>query len=464
MTTTLRATLDICRALKGASGIKVNRHFDGFFADRLIQAFAQPSLIDAVEHLAKSLDASVEFVGGARTAAFLQAAHASDALSVLVWLRAHARIAALICGLRDGDDYEAAINSIVIDEAAVADESVMDGRRVFDFPLLVRTRAPLAHGADQKAGNATLFRRRQVVTETGRLLTLPYYGANAIRGQLRDRLADYTLSRLGLTPSRGRPPVALWFFYILYSGGALQEKGLANQDQNGLAKGIGNGDSLKTDGIRHFRDFLPGVSLLGAAVGNRILPGRLYAGDLRPRCREWGTGEVASAELFSWEFLTRRDDYEGHGEDDENRSMIATTEVLREGTILDGGFDIDFHANELERSALGRGLLILAQMGRIGADNRRGFGKCQIELPESLPDPQPFDEFLDTRKAEILEYLRAVGALLPDGMAAPVAVEPVAKQKPKPARKAPAAKPTEPDPDPDPFFDDIDALTIDTSV
>lgn len=78
--TTLHAALDICRALKSATGIKVSRHFEGFFADRLVQSFAQPTLLDAVEHLAKSLDAGTEYVGGQRTAAFIAAAHAPAVL------------------------------------------------------------------------------------------------------------------------------------------------------------------------------------------------------------------------------------------------------------------------------------------------------------------------------------------------------------------------------------------------
>ncbi|HEX7037472.1 MAG TPA: hypothetical protein VF210_17010, partial [Pseudomonadales bacterium] len=79
MSETLQATLDVVRALKSSSGIKVGRSFEGFFSDRLVQAVSQPNLVSAIERLAKSLDASVEYVGGKRVAAFAQAAAAEDA-------------------------------------------------------------------------------------------------------------------------------------------------------------------------------------------------------------------------------------------------------------------------------------------------------------------------------------------------------------------------------------------------
>lgn len=67
----MKATLDIIRRLRDATGLKVNRNFGGFFADRLVQAMSRATLLDAVEHLAQSLDAQIEYIGGAKIAPFV---------------------------------------------------------------------------------------------------------------------------------------------------------------------------------------------------------------------------------------------------------------------------------------------------------------------------------------------------------------------------------------------------------
>lgn len=272
--------------------------------------------------------------------------------------------------------------------------------------LRVECQAPLAHGADSKAGNATLFRRLPVLTEAGETLHLPYYSGNAVRGQMRDLLADHFLAAIGLTPSRSTPPVALWFFYALYAGGALEEQSDA---QKALKKSLGDNGAIRAMGIREFRRMLPSLSLLGCALGNRVLPGRCQVADLRPVCREWGTGTQAVAELLTWEYLTRREDFEDHTE---HHGMIANTEVLRAGVTLEGGIDHDHAMDAIERAALGRGLQLLADRGFLGAENRRGFGRVTISLT-GAPDPSPYDVFLAEKREEILDYMKSIEAMAP---------------------------------------------------
>jgi len=267
----------------------------------------------------------------------------------------------------------------------------------FAIPIRVTCLSPLAHGADAKAGNATLFRRMPVLSTTGDVLTLPYYSGNAIRGQMRDLLADHFLRTLNVKP-------ALWFFYALYSGGALEEKSAA---LGAIAKKLGDHGSIRTEGIREFRQRVVQLSLLGCALGNRVLPGRIRVGDLRPECREWGGSELPASSLLMWEYLTRREDFEDHAE---NHSMIATTECLKPGVTLTGGIDHDAASTHLERACLGLGLMLLAEHGALGAENRRGLGRVTIEA-ESAPDPQPYLEALAQDEKLIRSYLTSVGAI-----------------------------------------------------
>jgi len=416
---TLPATLDFFRSLRSNAGIKPGRHFEAFFGDRLAVAVASPTLVDAAESLSRGLDAAHEFVGGAKVAAFLAAASAPDAEAVLLWLRSHPRVAAMICGLRDADDYAAALDNLPVADIAPDDGSIVGAVPVWQVPIRAECAAPLHHGAEEKRGNASLFRRQLAITGSGRTLSLPVYAGNAVRGQMRDLLADHLLRALGLSAARNAPSLALWFFHTLYSGGVLEEGSPATK---AIQRELGQSGALRADGLRRWREMLPALSALGCALGNKVLPGRLAVGALRPMCREWGWPDARPAvELTAWEFFTRRDDHEGRGEErvdtetgevaeQQHRGMIVQMECLRPGTVLVGGIDIDGHAGECERGAIGLALRLLTNRGLLGASNRQGWGKVHLSH-EGAPDPAPYLTDLESRRAEILEYLGAIGAL-----------------------------------------------------
>jgi hypothetical protein len=206
--------------------------------------------------------------------------------------------------------------------------------------------------------------------------------------------------------------MALWFFHALYAGGALEESSAA---EKGIGKLLGKNGAARAEGFYQVRNMLPTLSLLGVALGNRILNGRVQVMDLRPRCREWGTGELPVYELFEWQFLTRRDDYEGHGKGD-NASMIANTECLKAGVTLDGGMDTDANITDVERSALGHGIRLLANRAKLGAEIRRGFGDVEI-LSDNATSPDPYKSFMAEHKGEILEFLVEIGAITTESAA-----------------------------------------------
>ena len=408
----LKETLQFVREIKQAANIKVGRHFDDFFTSRIVQATTESTLMSAMERLAKSVNADGSKVFGKTVAGMVAAAASEESLSILEWMRRHPRVVSMVASLKSKDDFEQTLEAIApqIKTVAQATGSVCGNQPSFDIPIKAELLSPLAHGSDGKAGNATLFRRRQAITDSGSVVTLPFYAGNAIRGQIRDLLADHLLLSLGYTPRRDKPPCAIWFFHALYAGGVLEEQ---SKTMDKINAELGKHGGLRTDGLRRVRDMLPGLSLLGAAIGNRILPGRVCVSDLRPHCREWGLAEIPAAELFDWEYLTRREDYEGRGENDDHTGMIAMTEVLRSGVIMSGGVDIDRHASELERSALGMGLSLLKERSMLGAENRRGFGKVFFTM-ENVPDPALYQQYLSDKADLIREYLEEIGAASKD--------------------------------------------------
>lgn len=400
--TPVPTTVEFLRAVLAAAEMGGGRGRLDTFADRLVKAASEPTLSAACEHLLRAVHASVDAIHPPLAARMLSVAGSPDGPRVLRWWRESAKLATLLASTRDQGALDAALAATTLPDAETA--GTMGERRAFEIGITASCESPLAHGADTKAGNATIFRRMQVMTQEGGVLSLPYYAGNALRGQLRDLLADHFLSALGLPASRTQPAVALWFFYALYSGGALEEKSSA---QKALTKQLGDHGAIRAMGIRAFREHCPVLSLLGCALGNRVLPGRLFVADLRPSCREWGTGERPVAELLTWEYLTRREDHEEH---EEHHGMIANTEVLRAGAELDGGIDCVHGISAIERAALGRGLQLLRQRGMLGAENRRGMGRVRMDLV-GCPDPAPYDDWLVAQKATVLEYLGSVDAL-----------------------------------------------------
>lgn len=402
MNTILKTTLDMLRTVVYSSKIKTRRNFTDFIADRIVQASAESTLLAAIEKLTGLVDASPGEMYQPTVSEFIKTCAASRSGSVLAWLREYPRIAAMLTMLKV-DDYENAISSIELQESAQESGTAIKSGDC-EIKIIATCLSPLAHGSDTKAGNATLFRRMQILSTTGAVLSLPFFAGNAIRGTLRDILADDLIKALGLIPRRDKPPVALWFFHALYAGGALEENSEAAKN---LKKELGGDGTVKAQGIHEFRDTLPGLSLLGCALGNRILCGRAKFSDLKPACKQWANGETDVSQLFEWLYLIRREDHEEH---EEHHGMIANTECLKAGTVLHGGIDLDVHTNELERAALGRGLKLLAERGYIGAENRRGFGRVKIEL-ENSPDPATYENYLAGKKEEIKDYLTRLGAI-----------------------------------------------------
>ncbi len=397
----LAKTVTFLRSVFGASDLEGSRGRLDIFSDRLLRAVSNPTLARAMNSLVGSVRASATKIGPLNSAIMLQVSSSESAPRVLRWLREQTRLAAMVAGIQDESIIAEVLGECELPSAFMSGVAVV--RRPFAVPLTATCESALSHGAEGKAGNATLFRRIQVLATNGSCMELPYYGGNAVRGQVRDLLADHFLRSLGLLDDTSKAVVSKWFFYALYSGGALEEKSGATL---ALRKEIGDHGAIRSDGIRTFRENIPMLSMLGCALGNRVLPGHVQFGDLRPRCAEWGTGDLMASDLMAWEYLTRREDDEGH---DKNHSMIVNTEVLRAGVVLDGGIDMDATMPEVERSVLGCGLGLLRSRGMLGGENRRGLGRVMIEM-DGVPDSTVYEEWLATNRSDIISYLSSIDA------------------------------------------------------
>jgi len=395
-----KTVFDMIRTISQASNIKVRRSFADFLNDRILQAVTEPTLLAFIERLSVTLNVEIDELYKPTVRNFIS--NLSALAPALPWIRKYATATAMIVTLKT-DDYLQAVEALEIEDMGVQTGQTTKMPES-DIHIALTCLSPFAHGADGKAGNATIFRRQNVICTNGAMLSLPFYSGNAFRGTMRDALADHFISSLGLVPRKDRPPVELWFFHALYAGGALEEAGT---NLKAVMEKLGKNGAVSSVGIKEFRDALPGLSLLGTAIGNRILSGRAQFNDFRPRCLEYVSGDIPSAELFDWTYLTRREDHEEHID---HHGMIANTECLKSGVIMDGGLDVSLHISELELSALGCGLRLLQEKGSLGAENRRGLGKVGMTI-QNGPDPEPYENYLKENKEAILEYLKGINAI-----------------------------------------------------
>lgn len=386
-----------------ASGIKSSRSFVDLFADRIRVASGEQSISRFVQRLMEMVKSSPSEVDQKSISALIIEANRnkSEANALLVWLRENSALASIL-SQSSKDDQREVMDAVELSDLGSGNAAP---RPAYGIKIEATLLSPLSHGSDSKAGNATLFRRMKVMSTTGGCLDLPYFAGNALRGVLRDIVADNFLSALGLTISRVTPPVSLWFFHVMYCGGALTDSGA--RDLRGVENLIGAGSTLKTQGQAELRSRIPGLSLLGSAISNRILSGRLEVGDLRPVCREWGTGSTSVADLISWVYLTRREDYEAYTD---HSGMIANTEVLKPGAVLEGGIDLSKMITPLELSCLGDALESWQAKGRLGAQSARDLGLVQISL-SGAPSGEHYREWLAQNSTEILTFLRTINAI-----------------------------------------------------
>ena len=393
-------------AVQRVSGMKITRNFTDFFADRIRVAGSQPDLVSFFQRLSESVGADVGYIKRDLFADYMKAAKGKHKNTILKKIRQLPAIISLLCSVKEEERVEL-LPDIELDNETDMGRAYPIPPEAFDIPLSVRCLSPLSHGDDYKAGNSTMFRRISVITDTGQNLELPYYAGNALRGQMRDLLGDNMLQVLGIPVNKTKPVLALWFFHLLYSGGSLSESG---KEEAAILKTLGNNNSMRMEGINEVRNLFPHLSLMGFAVGNKILSGRFCMGDLRPVCDEWGFDKAPPvATLLDWLYFTRREDYEGD-EDVKNESMIVNTECLIAGTLLQGGIDVSPHATELEQSALVKGLELLKERGAIGASNRQGYGKIDLEIPATGVGSELYDAYLRDNKERIRAFLDAIKA------------------------------------------------------
>lgn len=133
----------------------------------------------------------------------------------------------------------------------------------YDFVL--RAMEPISH-LEGTEGNVGIHARAKV-RHKGRWVMVPMVSANSARNRIRAAASHAMMEAVGMDSGFSESAMRL-----LFNGGALA--------------GRGSSGAVSLDEYRMMTDLCPPLALLGGCVGNRIVPGRLSAGELLVMCSE----------------------------------------------------------------------------------------------------------------------------------------------------------------------------------
>ena len=217
---------------------------------------------------------------------------------------------------------------------------------VRDITGTYEAEAPISHGSDEDFGMEIRLRTLEMtVRESGDLYheDIPVISGNSLRGQLRDLLAADFLDRL--SDDDAALKIGDTLSSALCSGGSLERTAGAGK--------------LKRQMIHDIRDNIPPLSLLGTAIEDQMIRGRVDVGQLLPIAAETAayTGRNSEQSVFEFvdeTFYTRQDDRVGGRQEDEDaQQMRFTVQVLVPGTRLH--HDLTLRSGHTELDAACRG-------------------------------------------------------------------------------------------------------------
>lgn len=275
--------------------------------------------------------------------------------------------------------------------------------------------SPMFHGADDKTGNMSLFRRHSVPDPlTGTVNEVPFVSGNAIRGMLRDLGMGAHLQLLGLKSTEIPTARA----HALLAGGAVE---------SGADTGTVN-NVIRT----RARTLCPPWDLIAGCIDQQIMSGRARVGDATLVCREtaWKTQSVLAPDLTPGAFaaslpscdemmevrqLTRHKHADIPGS--EGVQMLVNFELIREGhqmlhTIQVWGLD---GVEPTTASFLAYLLGEFQALGSLGIGAGRGFGSIAFDGYEpgngapALPSPDIYLAYVESRRQEMIDWAMGIG-------------------------------------------------------
>lgn len=264
---------------------------------------------------------------------------------------------------------------------------------------------PLHHGGNGDYGTTKLILALPTVIKnpnTGEreIDNIPAIHGNAIRGVLRRLMMQEFLDQLDYTLD------SMKVYHFLFTGGMLE----ATSKDSGVI-------DLKLK--QKIRDNIPPISLLGSALGNQMIQGKLKVGLANLVCKE--TEEYISPDydtsfsaynLRGSDFGTRLDDLKESKNKDKDKDAQSTQMLYEFETVVRGArFTHEYileDANPVERACFYNGYKLLSERPFLGGKGSTGYGQMKFDYPklnnEELDDT-PYIEYLKDNQETITSLL-----------------------------------------------------------
>lgn len=256
--------------------------------------------------------------------------------------------------------------------------------------------SPIHHGGSEDYGTTKLILTLPNViinplTGEQEIDSIPAIHGNAIRGYLRRLILDDYLTLLDYELNSKK------VYHFLFTGGILEaldpkDKGAINLSRK-----------------KEIRELIPPISLLGSALGNQMIQGKLKVGIADIVCAEtkhyitdYTDYDFSAYNLKSSDFGTRLDDLKEEREEDEQaHQMKYEFETLIRGTKFTHEFILE-DCNDVEKSCFARIFKLWNERPYLGGKSGTGYGKVRLDYPtlQELNDTA-YIEYLEDKKDEI---------------------------------------------------------------
>lgn len=261
--------------------------------------------------------------------------------------------------------------------------------------------SPIHHGGSEDYGTTKLILTLPTViinplTGKEEIDNIPTIHGNAIRGYLRRLIMDDFLTQLDYELDSKK------VYHFLFTGGILEA--LDSKDKGAINL------SLK----KEIRELIPPISLVGSALGNQMIQGKLKVGmadivcaETKHYIEEYSDYDFSAYNLKGSDFGTRLDDLkEGKTEEDEQaHQMKYEFETLIRGTKFTHEFILE-DCNSIEKACFHRMMSLWEERPYLGGKSGTGYGKVRLDYQgiDDLTDIS-YLNYLHDRKEEISNFL-----------------------------------------------------------
>jgi CRISPR/Cas system CSM-associated protein Csm3 (group 7 of RAMP superfamily) len=259
--------------------------------------------------------------------------------------------------------------------------------------ILLTVKEPLSVGLES-IGIKTLLYKIPIVQRNGELFEIPIIPGNSFRGVLRDTMAKrYILDICGQCSGQEKIEIDPGTALSMFSGGMLTRAGSST---------VESVPSL----IEEYAQYILPLSILGFAVSNTIVPGKIKVGCGYPIVDEtkdliediyWEDTKIKLEDLYTEVLLTRKDDIEkisqiseiDYDEEKANQYLQRESEeagalqqrMVREA-VIPGTKYVTYIRDVLPLKPAEEGFLLktLQEIKSLGGSTARGLGEIELSV------------------------------------------------------------------------------------